>query len=237
MFLPLHDDTVLKVIRFQYVTGMLLVANVAIFLFTHYAAGGTREAALATGLGTIPALITANSTLDPALRMVADEVTLVSYMFIHGGWLHLASNMAFLWVFADNIEDAFGHVGFLLFYLVCGVMAGLAHIFMVPTSQAPLIGASGAVAGILAAYLVLFPKARVWVLLFMRLPMRIPAFWVLTGWFVLQVLALFATQTGKDVTVAFAAHVGGFLAGLSITLVLRARLNERLDVITRRTRR
>jgi membrane associated rhomboid family serine protease len=128
--------------------------------------------------------------MDPALILVPEPVTLLTYMFMHGGWLHLASNLLFLWVFADNIEDAYGHFGFLAFYLLCGVSAAAAHILIFPDSQVPLVGASGAVAGVLGSYLVLFPKARVWILVFMRLPIRISAYWALVGWLGFQVFAV-----------------------------------------------
>lgn len=227
MFVPLHDNTPLKVIRFQFVTGVILFLSVAAFAYTHVLVGGAREMAIATGLGVVPALITDNATLAPALRMVPEPVTLVSYVFLHAGWLHLIANMAFLWVFADNIEDAFGHTGFLMFFLICGIAAGLSHAFMTPTSQAPLVGASGAVAGVLGSYLVLFPKARVWILLFLRIPFPVPAWLALVGWFAVQVVSLFIPQTG-EVVVAWWAHIGGFATGLALTLVFKRWLARRV---------
>jgi membrane associated rhomboid family serine protease len=144
-------------------------------------------------------------------------------MFLHAGWMHLISNMLFLWVFADNVEDAFGHWGFLVFYLICGIAGALAHTFLQPSSHAPLIGASAAVSGVLGAYIVLFPKARVWILLLMRLPLRIPAIWVLGGWFVFQIVSL-VIATEEDVSVAWWAHIGGFVVGAILTYLLRSRL-------------
>ena len=175
MFVPLHDNTVLRLIRFQFVTGLIIAVNVVIFFYTHLIIGGAGEAALATSFGAIPALFTDKAVLDPSLQLVPEPATLVTYMFVHAGWMHIIANMLFMWVFADNVEDSFGHFGFLLFYLICGVVAAFAHIYSQPASQAPLVGASGAVSGVMAAYLVLFPKARVWVLLFMKLPLRISA--------------------------------------------------------------
>ena len=105
--------------------------------------------------------------------------TLLTYMFLHGDIFHLSSNMLFLWVFGDNVEDAMGHIKFLVFYLICGVAGGLAHAFMLPASKLPLIGASGAVAGVIAAYLILHPRVLVWVLAFRFIPLRISAAWVL----------------------------------------------------------
>jgi membrane associated rhomboid family serine protease len=168
--------------------------------------------------GLVPAAYTAGD--GDLLTQIASPIT---YQFLHGGWMHLISNMAFLWVFADNIEDAFGHFGFLLFYLLCGIAAGLLHTVMQPDSGAPLIGASGAVSGVLAAYLLLYPKARIWILLFMRIPLPISAFWALSGWFALQLLSIFISSE-DEAQVAWWAHIGGFLAGLILTFVLRSRL-------------
>ena len=148
---------------------------------------------------------------------------IITTLFIPTGWLHLISNMLFLWVFADNVEDAFGHVGFLIFYLLCGVAAGMLHTLVEPQSPAPLIGASGAVSGVLASYLLLYPRARVWILLFLRIPLPISAFWALSGWFALQIVSAFISHP-DDVAVAWWAHIGGFLAGLILTVALRSRL-------------
>jgi membrane associated rhomboid family serine protease len=227
MFLPLHDDTPLRIIRFQYASAVIALICVAILLYSQFAYGNAEDLRFAMAYGAVPALLTDRAAAAPGLQAVPEPVTLVTYMFLHGGWLHLISNLLFLWVFADNIEDAFGHAGFVLFYLLCGTAAALAHAFMLPQSEAPLIGASGAVSGVLAAYLVLFPRARVWVLLFMRLPMRIPAYWALIGWIVFQFLSLLVAQE-DEVQVAWWAHIGGFGAGLALTLLLRGRLRERM---------
>ncbi|NNE22842.1 MAG: rhomboid family intramembrane serine protease [Rhizobiales bacterium] len=220
MFLPIHDNTVLRLIRFQFVTGIILLINVVIFVYTHVLIGGSGEVSALTSLGAIPALFSDTATLDPSLQLVPEPATLLTYMFFHAGWLHLIANMAFLWVFADNVEDSFGHGGFLLFYLICGIVSALAHIYAAPASKAPLVGASGAVSGVMAAYLVLFPRARVWVLLFMKLPLRISALWALAGWFAFQVVSLLATKQDGTVIVAWWAHIGGFLVGLLITFCL-----------------
>jgi len=228
MFLPLHDNTPLKVIRFQVVTGIIIAANVAVFLFTHYGVGGNGEVMIDLGLGATPAAITNGAPVDAAYHMVPDFATLITYMFLHASWLHLLSNMAFLWVFADNVEDAFGHWGFLAFYMLCGVTAGLTHSFAQPASLSPLIGASGAVAGILGAYLLLFPRARVWVLLFMRLPIPISAAWALIGWIGFQVIAMFLDNGQSRISVAWWAHIGGFATGLAVTWLFRERLRARI---------
>jgi rhomboid family protein len=150
-------------------------------------------------------------------------LTLITYQFLHGGWWHLIANMAFLWVFADNVEDAFGHFGFLIFYLLCGIAAGMLHTLVDPHSGAPLIGASGAVSGVLASYMLLYPRARVWILLFLRIPLPIPAVWALGGWFALQLVSAFISTEDSNL-VAWWSHIGGFLTGLVLTFVLRSRL-------------
>jgi membrane associated rhomboid family serine protease len=222
MFIPLHDDTPLSVIRFQFITGAIIAANVVIFLMTGAFASEQALWAVAGGFGVIPVELI-HFTSSPA-SPIPEPLTLITYQFLHGGWLHLISNMLFLWVFADNVEDAFGHVGFLIFYLLCGIAAALAHTVIESHSPAPLVGASGAVSGVLAAYLLLYPKARVWILLFMRIPLRISAAWALGGWFALQLLSVILASGDEELQVAWWAHIGGFLCGLILTFALRSRL-------------
>ncbi|WP_081241479.1 rhomboid family intramembrane serine protease [Streptomyces viridosporus] len=146
------------------------------------------------------------------------ELSVLTSMFLHGGWLHLLGNLLFLWIFGNNVEDRMGHVRFLLFYLVCGYAAAYGFALLNAGSAAPLIGASGAVAGVLGAYLVLYPRARVWVLVpfLIFLPLRLPAWTVLGLWFVLQ--AVYSSGAGVTAagTVAYAAHVVGFVVGMLI---------------------
>jgi membrane associated rhomboid family serine protease len=227
MFIPLHDSTPLKVIRFQAVTITIIAIEVAVYLLTGAFTTEASLAATATLWGVVPGEIT--GTMPPVLGYdpVPEPFTLISYQFLHGGWWHLISNMLFLWVFADNIEDAYGHVSFALLYLFCGVVAALAHVLVMPYSGTPLVGASGAVSGVLGAYLILFPKARVWVLLAARIPLRIGALWVLGGWFGLQVFSWWMTRN-TDSGIAWGAHIGGFIAGAAITYAIRRRLWMRL---------
>jgi rhomboid family protein len=223
MFVPLHDNTPLQVIRFQYVTGALIIVNVVLFLLTGALDSEETLWAIATGYGIVP--VEMINVVDPgtAYNPIPEPLTLITYQFLHGGWWHLIANMAFLWVFADNVEDAFGHAGFLIFYLLCGIAAGMLHTLMQPQSGAPLIGASGAVSGVLASYMLLYPRARVWILLFMRIPLPISAIWALGGWFALQLISAFIS-TEDSTLVAWWAHIGGFLTGLILTFVLRSRL-------------
>src|SRR5688572_32440347 len=149
---------------------------------------------------------------------IPERLTLLSYMFFHGDILHLAGNMLFLWVFGDNVEDALGHFRFLIFYLACGVAGGLAHTFMMPGSEMPLIGASGAVAGVIAAYLMLHPRVRVWVLILRFIPIRITAATALGAWIITQLVMVLLPQVGP---VAWWAHIGGLAAGAVLVVVLR----------------
>ena len=151
-------------------------------------------------------------------------------MFLHGGWLHLIGNMWFLWIFGDNVEDVLGHVRFATFYLLCGLAAGLTHYYLSPLSTVPTIGASGAIAGVLGAYLVRFPDARVLTLVpfgFFIQMMELPAWLTLGVWFLLQAIGAFVTlgAAGRQgfTGVAWWAHVGGFLAGIVLVGVLRPR--------------
>jgi len=222
MFIPLHDDTPLRIIRFQWMTGGLILLNLLLFILTHYITGGDSEVAALYFYGVIPVELVDN-VVPVGPSPVPEPFTMVTYQFLHAGWVHLLANMLFLWVFADNIEDAFGPLPFLLFYLACGVGAALVHAVLAPFSDAPLVGASGAVGGIMAAYMLLYPRARIWILLFMRLPVRIPAVYVLGGWLALQVLMLFLAPT-EQAMVAWWAHIGGFATGFLLTLLLRSRL-------------
>ena len=224
MFVPLHDSTPLKVIRFQLVTLTIIALNVVMYLTTGAFNSDQTMAAIASGWGMVPGELLGQ--LPPVIGYdpVPEPVTLVTYQFLHAGWWHLISNMLFLWVFADNIEDAFGYFAFVLFYLLCGIAGALAHVLMSPASTAPLIGASAAVSGVIGAYMLLYPRARVWILLFFRIPLRISAIWVLGGWFLLQVFSVLTTDQSAEVEVAWWAHIGGFVAGLAITFLLRSRL-------------
>jgi membrane associated rhomboid family serine protease len=223
MFIPLHDDTPLRMIRFQWVTGAIIVLNTFIFLATYVGSSDESLYTLAAAYGVIPLDVTSPGSVVPGADLIPAPLTYVTYAFVHGGWLHLIVNMLFMWVFADNVEDAFGHGAFLILYLLCAIGAALVHTLIAPQSEAPLIGASGAVGGVLGAYLLLYPKARIWILLFMRLPLPIPALYVVVGWLVLQVASLYLSPP-DDVSVAWWAHIGGFASGFILTLILRSRL-------------
>lgn len=223
VFVPLHDENPLRVIRLQVVTAAIIFVTVLVFIAFGGVSGPETVFAADVGYGVVPAeFLNFNRTAPATLNPVAEPLTLVTYMFFHAGWLHLLSNMAFLWVFGDNIEDAFGHFGFLLFYLLCGIAGALVHVAMYPASLDPLVGASAALSGVMASYFLLYPRAKILVLAYV-VPIRLPAFFVLGGWIALQVLALGAGG-GNGQGVAWWAHIGGFAAGFLLTAALRSRL-------------
>jgi rhomboid family protein len=155
----------------------------------------------------------------------ANLVTIFSAMFMHGGWLHLFGNMLFLWIFGDNVEDRFGHVKFLIFYLLAGIAATFSQYWVSPESGIPNVGASGAIAGVLGAYILLFPQSRVNVLLGRQI-VAMPAFAVLGMWIVLQLVSGVGTIAATDESVggiAYMAHIGGFVSGLLMTFLFRGR--------------
>jgi len=220
MFIPLHDANALKYIKVQYVTISLIVINVVVWLITGLASTQAFSDATVVGLGYIPAVVFDFADLEPSLVLVPEDATYITYAFLHGDFMHLASNMLFLWVFGDNVEDALGHLRFLLFYLLCAAAGALVHGLVQPDSEAPLIGASGAISGVVAAYFLLHPKVRVWVLVFFRIPLPLPAVIPLAFWIAQQFYML---VVDGDSGVSWGAHVGGIVAGAILVLVLRRR--------------
>jgi membrane associated rhomboid family serine protease len=219
MLIPIRDDNPVRLIRFQVMTAIIIALNVIMFALTGGVGGEQSIAAVATGFGVIPVeLFNGASAYVSDFNPIAEPLTLITYQFLHGSWMHLASNMLIMWILADNIEDAFGHVGFVVFYLACGVLAALTHAFLAPGSPVPLVGASGAIAGVMGAYLLLYPKARITMLLGFVFPFRIPAWGFLGFWIVSQFISLSVVQK-EGVAVAYAAHIGGFVAGMLLTLV------------------
>ena len=220
VFIPLSDDNPLRSIRFQWVTVALIAANVLAFAWQNVGFGQAATASFAV----VPWELMQVGVLGGPARgqydtlAVPEGYTLLTYMFLHGDILHLLSNMLFLWVFGDNVEDAMGHLKFIVFYLVCGVAGALAHALALPTSKLPLIGASGAVAGVIGAYLLLHPRVMVWVLVLRFIPWRISAAWVLGVWVATQLFMVFLNQPDQ---VAWWAHIGGMVAGAVLILFMR----------------
>lgn len=210
MFVPFNDRNPLRIIPFEYVNVGLIAFTVAVFVvFQSGMVFSLEDGELAFAI--IPAVVFDQVQLPAGLVELPADLTLVTYMFLHGGWAHLASNMLFLWVFGDNIEDAVGHAAYLIFYLLCGAAAGLAHAVIQPDSVAPLVGASGAIAGVVAAYLMLHPKVKIWILVLWRIPLLLPAYLVLGAWIAMQFVSL--ALADADDNVAWWAHIGGLAAG------------------------
>jgi membrane associated rhomboid family serine protease len=208
--IPIGDDNTFRR-SFPFVTYGLIAINLVVFFVE---LGQPDPQVYITVWGVTPSQVSAGHSL----------VTLLTSMFLHAGWAHLLGNMLFLFIFGDNVEDAFGHVKYLLFYLVCGIAAALSQIYLAPNSNVPSIGASGAISGVLAAYVVMFRNNPVRVL-FGIFPAVVPAYVMIGFWIVLQFLygaASFA-HTQQSGGVAYGAHVGGFVAGLILTFMLRPR--------------
>jgi membrane associated rhomboid family serine protease len=250
--LPVHDLNPVR--RTPWVTYLLIAANVVVFLLTPAASGTGVESVSLRELcqqeafydeyAAIPKELVQNRPLavaptgevgvgpsgpgcvagPPSYRKIP-VLSVLYAMFLHGGWLHLLGNMLFLWVFGNNVEDRFGRLKFLLFYLLCGYLASYGFALANAGSLQPLIGASGAVSGVLGAYLVLFPRARVWSLVpvLFFIPLRLPAWLVLGLWFVLQWVYSAGFATSAAGAVAYLAHVVGFVAGMLLALPFRRR--------------
>jgi len=206
------------------VTVTLIVVCVLVYL--GQLAHGFEE--LVLGLGVVPAVLGGRAELAPELVLVPAPLTLLTYQFVHGGLVHLAGNMLYLWIFGNNVEDRLGPLPFLAFYLGSGVAAGLLHLGLDPASEVPMVGASGAISGVLAAYLLWFPRARVLVVIPVAFlfTLWLPASVLIGVWLVVQVLG--AITAGGEGGVAWWAHLGGFAAGLLVAaLVGRPRASRR----------
>jgi membrane associated rhomboid family serine protease len=222
---PLRDENPTNLTPF--LTVALIGANVAVWIWVQGA--GVSLSALADSVcryGAIPIEITGGArtgTIDFGEGLPPCELgglrytTLVTSMFLHGSWMHLLSNMWFMWVFANNIEDSMGHLRFLAFYLLCGLAAIGAQVLASPGAPVPTVGASGAISGVMGAYLVFFPRIRVYTLFILIIFFRVipvPAWFWLLLWFAIQVLSGYTAPMGEGGGVAFWAHVGGFVAGI-----------------------
>jgi membrane associated rhomboid family serine protease len=229
MVFPLHDDN--PSATTPYVTIGILIGCALVYVWQHLllADAGAQQAAYA--FGVVPAVLTGREVLPAQIAVIPGWASIVTSMFMHGGFWHLAGNMLYLWVFGNNVEDAMGHSRFLVFYLLCGVAAVFAQVLPNPGSIIPMVGASGAISGVLGAYMLLFPRARV----LLGLPIgflivqlgRFPAIWVLAAWFVMQLImgAMAAAQPVGESQggIAFGAHIGGFIAGLALITFFKHR--------------
>ncbi len=211
--IPLRDDNPTR--TRPIVTYVVLGLCVIVFLWQLALGPGGNEVAV-YALGFIPAVVFGGADLPEQLVWVPPPATILTSMFLHGGLLHLAGNLLYLWIFADNVEDRMGAGRFVLFYALCGIAAALAQAIGDLDSNIPMIGASGAVSGVLGAYILLFPRARVLVaipIFVVLYTLRLPAVWVLGVWFLGQLMSSVALSSA-GAGIAFRAHVGGFVAGL-----------------------
>lgn len=212
--IPLHDDNPADIT--PYVTFAVIGLCVVVFLWQQ-SLGEYGERAIYS-LGMIPATMFGDKSLPPELVVVPAWMTLFTSMFMHGGWMHLIGNMLYLWIFGNNVEDSMGHGRFAVFYLLCGSAAALAQALPNPDSVIPMVGASGAISGVLGAYLLLYPHARVLVVIplgFLLYAPRVPAGFVLGFWFLLQLVSSLSASPDQG-GVAFGAHAGGFVAGMAL---------------------
>ena len=229
MVIPLHDEN--PTTTRPYVTVGILIACVLVYVWQHLllSKGDAQQAAYA--FGVVPAVLTGRETLPSGSALIPAWATIVTSMFMHGGFWHLAGNMLYLWIFGNNIEEAMGHIRFFIFYVICGIAAVFAQVSPNPDSLIPMVGASGAISGVLGAYMLLYPKARV----LLGLPLgfliaelgRFPAIWVLAAWFAMQLLlGGIASAQGAGAStggIALGAHIGGFIAGCALVTIFKRR--------------
>ncbi len=216
--IPIRDDnpTILKPV----VTLALIATNAVIWLLVQ---GAGQEPGLSTSictLGLIPADVLGTRPDGPIVCPIEGGgwFTVLSSMFMHGGWMHILGNLWFLWIFGNNVEDAMGHVRFVVFYLLCGIAAAAAQSIANPASSIPMVGASGAIGGVMGAYIVLYPRVNVHILFFVT-TIAVPAVLMLGYWLVLQLIGSFGGSEGGGV--AFWAHIGGFVAGALLVLLFK----------------
>ena len=212
--IPLHDDNPTE--RPPVVTVAFIIACTVVFL---YQAGLPPQPGetFVFQYGAIPALVFGQADVPETVTVtIPAYATLITSMFLHGGWMHLIGNMLYLWVFGNNIEDVMGHTRFVVFYAACGILAALSHALTDPASTIPMVGASGAISGVLGAYVLLFPRAHVLVLMPGIGMTRVAAGVVLGMWFVMQLFSGGMSIGSKGGGVAFFAHIGGFLAGMAL---------------------
>ena len=184
--------------------------------------------------GMIPAILFGYSELSGPLKIIPPSLSILTSMFLHGGWMHIIGNMTYLYIFGDNIEERLGKLKFIIFYLVTGIFAALTQAIIDPTSTIPMIGASGAIAGILGGYLVLYPKANIkvlfWFIIFVKV-IKIRAFIVLGGWIIIQFISFNGTDLNSG-GVAYAAHIGGFISGILLINIMKNKITQKNKILS-----
>ncbi len=229
-FFPLSDVNPTK--KNPIISWVIIISCTLIFMhqqnLNHYI-----EQKFILSFGMIPSVLFDIKRLSNELSIIPTYMTLISSMFLHGGWMHLIGNMTYLYIFGDNIEDALGKIKFLFFYVFCGIFAGLSQALIDINSEIPMIGASGAISGILGAYLVLFPKKDIkvffWFLIFIKI-IRIPAMYVIGFWILLQ---FFSLNNSEETNIAYVAHIGGFVSGLILIFILKKNISKHAKKLTK----
>ena len=219
--IPLHDDNPTEIT--PVVTIALIATCVLVFLYQVLLPVKPGQA-FVYQYGAIPAVVFGHAQLPMEMMTLPAYGTLVSSMFLHGGWMHLIGNMLYLWIFGNNIEDVMGHAKFVVYYGLCGVLAALSHAMIDQNSMVPMVGASGAISGVLGAYILLYPRARVMVLLplgFFMHTLYVPAGVVLGLWFVMQLFSGGMSLGHEGGGVAFFAHIGGFCRRYAINRIIQ----------------
>lgn len=215
--IPIRDENPTRSTPF--VTIALIAVNVLVFVMQMLQPPEARQQ-FVFAWGAIPRDITLGWDLLPTIPVA--WLTLFTSMFMHGGLMHLGGNMLYLWIFGNNVEDRLGHIQFLFFYIIGGLVAALSHVLFDPSSQIPMVGASGAISAVLGAYMLAYPKARVvvlfWIVFFVRF-IRVPAILMLGVWFVMQLSGFFGDMSREGGGVAWLAHIGGFIAGVVLGFV------------------
>ncbi len=215
--IPIRDENPTRSTPF--VTIALIAVNVLVFVMQMLQPPEAQQQ-FVFAWSAIPRDITLGWDLLPTIPVA--WLTLFTSMFMHGGLMHLGGNMLYLWIFGNNVEDRVGHIQFLFFYIIGGLVAALSHVFFDPTSQIPMVGASGAISAVLGAYMLAYPNARVvvllWIVFFVRF-IRVPAILMLGVWFVMQISGFFGDMSREGGGVAWLAHIGGFVAGVVLGFI------------------
>ncbi|WP_181704561.1 rhomboid family intramembrane serine protease [Chthonobacter rhizosphaerae] len=218
MFVPLYDHNPLEHIPRPFVNWSIIAVTCLVYFVFQSDMVVEAYYAAAFGLGLTPLYLFDGLPAPEGLDLVPEWTTVATYALVHGDVWHLLGNMVFLWVFGDNVEDAVGHRRYLAFYVLTAAAGGLTHAAMMPHSDTLLVGASGAVAGVVGAYLMLHPRTKLWILVLGRIPLRLTARWPLALWVAIQVVSAVTTE---EEAVAWWAHVGGLVAGVLLILVMR----------------
>ena len=220
MFIPIHDENnAFSRIALPFVTYAIIAANLAVWALVALLPAAEEMAAVVTYAFKPDGVPLGAEALPLDLWIPPDPIAAVTSIFLHQDFWHLAGNMACLWVFGDNVEDAMGHLKFALFFLACGVVGALAQGFATPGFI--IYGASGAISGVIVAYVMLHPNVRLWVLVMMRMPMKIRALWVIGAWIAFQVYNVAIAEDGSGI--GWWAHLGGILAGVLLLPILKGK--------------